>query len=166
MKCTEGRRKDTTPPPPRPIYMFSWCSSGEERLITASAFFLWKENMSALMCPFNFRTTSWVWRNRVWTICYWIDNWPFSENVFNLYENMDFFLYFKRLLVHICFLLGLLFNLKMEATYSSETSVDSQWNTWYYIPEETVPHSRLCGSFKSNIVINIVNVFASGVRNS
>lgn len=32
--------------------------------------------------------------------------------------------------------------LKMEATYSSETSVDFQQATWYYIPEDRTVHNH------------------------
>jgi hypothetical protein len=40
--------------------------------------------------------------------------------------------------VKLCFLLGLSLTMTMEATYSSETSVDFQRTTWPYIPEGNV----------------------------
>jgi hypothetical protein len=38
--------------------------------------------------------------------------------------------------------------LKMEETCSSETSVDFQRTTWYYIPEDIILHNHLCENLK------------------
>jgi hypothetical protein len=48
-------------------------------------------------------------------------------------------------------LLGLLFDLKIEAIYCSETSVDFHWTTRRYIPEDRTLHNHLCKNLKSNI---------------
>jgi hypothetical protein len=39
--------------------------------------------------------------------------------------------------------------LKMEVTYSSETSLDFQWITWRYISEERNLHNHRCEKLKS-----------------
>jgi hypothetical protein len=39
--------------------------------------------------------------------------------------------------------------LKMEATYSSETSDDLQWSTWHYITEDRTFHNHRCENLKS-----------------
>jgi hypothetical protein len=41
------------------------------------------------------------------------------------------------------------YTLKMEAICFSETSVDSQWTTWYYILEEITLHNHVCENVKS-----------------
>jgi hypothetical protein len=41
--------------------------------------------------------------------------------------------------------------LKMEATCSSRTSVDFQWTTWRYIPEDIIFHNRRYDTLKSYI---------------
>jgi hypothetical protein len=38
--------------------------------------------------------------------------------------------------------------LKLEETYSSET-VDFQWTTWCYIPEDRTLHNHCCENLKS-----------------
>jgi hypothetical protein len=43
-------------------------------------------------------------------------------------------------LLHADFLHGVLLNLKMESTCSSETSVDFKRTTWPYIPEDRTLH--------------------------
>jgi hypothetical protein len=43
----------------------------------------------------------------------------------------------------------ILSTLKMEAIFSSETSVDSQWTTWRYIPDGGTLHSHHCENLKS-----------------
>jgi hypothetical protein len=42
--------------------------------------------------------------------------------------------------------------LKMEAIYSSEMSVDFQWTTWRYIPEESNIRNDRCENIKSYTV--------------
>jgi hypothetical protein len=39
--------------------------------------------------------------------------------------------------------------LKMEAIYSSETSIDFQRTTWRYIPEDSIVHNHRCENLKS-----------------
>jgi hypothetical protein len=48
--------------------------------------------------------------------------------------------------------------LKMEATSSSETSVDFQWTTRRYIPENRTLHNHHCGILKSSINILLANL--------
>jgi hypothetical protein len=43
--------------------------------------------------------------------------------------------------------------LKMEAICSSETSVDSQWTIWRYIPEDGTIHKHRCENLKSYRVL-------------
>jgi hypothetical protein len=54
VRTEEGR---TQSPSPRPTYVMSWCTFGEERIITASVFLLWKENVPVIararVCPFQ-----------------------------------------------------------------------------------------------------------------
>jgi hypothetical protein len=40
----------------------------------------------------------------------------------------------------------------MEAICSSETSVDFQWTTWRYIPEDSIIHNHRCENLKSYII--------------
>jgi hypothetical protein len=40
--------------------------------------------------------------------------------------------------------------LKIEVIYSSETSVDFQWTTWCYIPEDGTLHNHCCENLKSH----------------
>jgi hypothetical protein len=54
-------------------------------------------------------------------------------------------------LLHAGFFLGLFFDtLKMEATCSTETSVDFQGTIRSYIPEDRTLHNDNCGNIKSN----------------
>jgi hypothetical protein len=39
--------------------------------------------------------------------------------------------------------------LKKDATWSSETSVDFQWTTYRYVPEDRALHSHRCANLKS-----------------
>jgi hypothetical protein len=53
-------------------------------------------------------------------------------------------------LLACCFLAELIFStLEMEAICSSETSVDTQWTTWHYIPEVGTLHNHCCENLKS-----------------
>jgi hypothetical protein len=54
-------------------------------------------------------------------------------------------------LLHVGFLLGFVFDLKMEAKCSSEKSVHFQRNTWRYIPEDRTLHSRRCKKHRSYV---------------
>jgi hypothetical protein len=47
-------------------------------------------------------------------------------------------------------LLGLLFNLKIAVTYSSETSVGFEQTTWCYIPEDRSLQNHCC---QNNFII-------------
>jgi hypothetical protein len=48
--------------------------------------------------------------------------------------------------------------LKMEATCSSETSVDLQWTTRRYIPEDRTLYNHRCESLKPYMNINTFNI--------
>jgi hypothetical protein len=48
------------------------------------------------------------------------------------------------------FLLGLFFDLKMEATCSFKRSVDFWWTTLHYIPEDRTLHNHHCENLKSD----------------
>jgi hypothetical protein len=49
--------------------------------------------------------------------------------------------------------------LKMEATYSSETSDDFQWTTWHYIPEDKTLHNHCCKNLRSYKVTFVLFFF-------
>jgi hypothetical protein len=61
-----------------------------------------------------------------------------------LEENVTFI--FRICLLAACFMLiaclAYSSTLKMEATCSSKTLVDSQWTTWHYIPEDRTLHNH------------------------
>jgi hypothetical protein len=58
--------------------------------------------------------------------------------------------------LHVKFLLGFSSTLRMEATCSSETSVDSQRTTWRYIPEDRTLHNHRCENLKSDTVYVVI----------
>jgi hypothetical protein len=53
--------------------------------------------------------------------------------------------------------------LKMEAIYSSETSVDTERTTRYYIPEDATLHNHRCENLKSYRLSNVTRLNASNV---
>jgi uncharacterized membrane protein YciS (DUF1049 family) len=55
---------------------------------------------------------------------------------------------------HAGFLLSLFFTLKMEAIFSSETSVDFHQTTRRYIPEDGTLHNHRCDNLKSYMKIS------------
>jgi hypothetical protein len=67
-----------------------------------------------------------------------------------------------RCLLHAGFLLGVLFDLKMEATRSSETSADLQGSTRRYIPEHRTLNScaNICPLVYPSILIWVIRKYA------
>jgi hypothetical protein len=46
--------------------------------------------------------------------------------------------------------------LKMEAIYSSDTSLVFQWTTWRYIPEDVTLHNHRCKNLRVNEILSYV----------
>jgi hypothetical protein len=52
----------------------------------------------------------------------------------------------------------------MEATCSSETSVDLQQTTWCYTPEDRMPHDNRCENIKSYILQWVDSVLGNNLE--